>query len=595
MKKIIAILLMLTLLCGSFVACTGDGEETDAPAGATLADAVEYLNTMYKGDEGKKTPADYILIAQVPIGETSFPITWTTDLEGAEIVSENGTYTVKLPGKNDAELEYTLTATISDSEGKSETKTFKRVLPVYDNSAAVTEPKEGEVYKLFLVQANVGKTLFATAETQNNENKYIMTTEDPKAGVEFQIEAADGGVKIYTMINGVKNYVYAKTTTAEDGKVSKYIGYSTENSSIYTYHADVKAWFTTIDNLDYVVGTYSSYETICISESSYITPENTGISQFALGFMTKAAADEFVPDDTPKDPTELTAIKDINAIGEKLEHNTNTVEKYLVQGTITEIKSEQYGNMYIADAEGNTLYIYGLYSKDGSVRYDAMETKPVVGDIITVMSQVCNYNGPQLKNAALQSIDTPPSNTTPIPDALKAADGTKVAVKGTVKTVDTAWSDQYNNISVTIVDEAGNELYIYRLATKVEQGDIIIVTGEMATYNNNRQIAAGAIAEIKGHVEVTVEYKEMTIPQAIAAADGELVSVKGTVKSIDTAWSDQYNNISVTITDDAGNTLYIYRLATNVNVGDVVIIKGKVGSYNGAKQIAQGATAEIVK
>ncbi len=592
MKKILSFILVLAMLCTAFVACTGNGGEGTEATGATLADAVEYLNAMYKSDEGKKTPADYLLIAQVPVGDVKFPITWTASLEGIEIVSENGTYTVKLPSKNETEVEYTLTATVSDAEGNTETKTFKRILPVYDNSAAVTEPKEGEVYKLFMVQANVGKTLFATNKSQNNENKYILTSDDPKEGAEFQVEAADGGIKIYTMIDGVKTYVYAKTTTAEDGKVSKYIGFSAENSSVYTYHADVKAWFTKIDNLDYVVGTYSSYETICISESSYITAENTGISQFALGFMTKAAADEFVPVETPKDPTELTAIKDINAIGEKLEHNTNTVEKYLVQGTVTEIKSEQYGNMYIADAEGNTLYIYGLYDKNNT-RYDAMGTKPVVGDIITVMSQVCNYNGPQLKNAVLQSIDTPIEDTTSIPDALKAADGTKLAVKGTVKTEDGAWSDTYGNMSVTIVDDAGNELYIYRLATKVTVGDVIIVTGEMATYNNNRQIAQGATAEIKGHVDIKVDYKEMTIPQVLAAADGELVQVKGTVKSIDTAWSDDYKNISVTIVDEAGNTLYLYRLSTKVEVGNVIVVKGKVGSYNGAKQIAQGATAEI--
>ena len=413
MKKFLAILLLLSMLCMSFVACTGgEGEETTpdtttppAEEAATLADAVEYLNSMYKSDEGKKTPADYLLIAQVPIGDVKFEITWTVDLEGIEIVPENGTYTVKLPSKNETETAYTLTATVKDAAGASETKSFGRVLPVYDNSAAVTDPQEGESYKLFLVQANVGKTLFLTTKTQNNENKFILSTATPADGAEFMVEKADGGVKIYTMVDGVKTYVYAHTTTSADGKISKYVGYSTENSSVFTYQANVNAWFTKCDGVDYVFGTYSSYETACISESSYITPENTGLTQFVVAFMNKAAADEFVPEEAPKDPTELTSIKDASAIGEKLEHNTNTVEKYLVKGEITEIKSEQYGNMYIKDAEGNTLYIYGLYSKDGTVRYDAMTDKPQVGDTITVMSQICNFNGPQLKNAALQKLE----------------------------------------------------------------------------------------------------------------------------------------------------------------------------------------------
>ena len=503
MKKFLAILLLLSMLCATFVACTGnDGEETtpttDPAEVATIADAVEYLNSMYKSDEGKKTPADYLLIAQVPIGEVKFEITWTVDHEGIEIVAENGTYTVKLPSKNETEVTYTLTATVKDAEGNTEVKTFTRTLPVYDNSAAVTDPQEGEVYKLFLVQANVGKTLFLTNKSQNNENKFILGSATPAEGAEFMVEKADGGIKIYTTIDGVKTYIYAHTTTAADGKISKYVGFSAENSSVFTYKADVNAWLTICDGAEYVFGTYSSYETACISESSYITPENTGLTQFVVSFMNKDAADAFVPNEAPKDPTTLTPIKDILAIGEKLEHNTNTVEKYLVKGEITEIKSEQYGNMYIKDAEGNTLYIYGLYSKDGSVRFDAMTDKPAVGDTITVMSQVCNYNGPQLKNAALQSLEKPVSNTTPISEAVaigeklthNTATEEKYLIKGTVTEVaNTTYGNMY------IQDEAGNKIYIYglydkdgavrydALTDKPVAGDTITVLSVVSNYN----------------------------------------------------------------------------------------------------------------
>jgi hypothetical protein len=51
--------------------------------------------------------------------------------------------------------------------------------------------------------------------------------------------------------------------------------------------------------------------------------------------------------------------------------------------------------------------------------------------------------------------------------------------------------------------------------------------------------------------------------------------------------------MSVTIKDADGNTLYIYRLATQVGLGDEITVTGSVGSYNDAKQIAQGATAVI--
>ncbi len=50
--------------------------------------------------------------------------------------------------------------------------------------------------------------------------------------------------------------------------------------------------------------------------------------------------------------------------------------------------------------------------------------------------------------------------------------------------------------------------------------------------------------------------------------------------------------MSVDVTDGT-TTLNAYKLATQVGVGDVIVIYGKVGSYNDTKQIAEGATAEI--
>ncbi len=527
MKKFLAIFLMLSMLLTAFVACKGgegdettaDPEGTEAPAGATIDDAVEYLTSMYKTDEGKKTPSDYQLIAQVPIDGVKFEVTWKVDLETITLTLENGLYTVDLPSKNETETTYTLTATVKDASGATVEKSFTRVLPVYDNSAAVTEPKEGEVYKLFMVQASLGKTLFLKGETQNNENKFIMTSENPAEGLEFMVEKATGGVKIYTTIGGVKNYIYAYTTTAEDGKVSKYVGYSAENSSIFTYHADVNAWFTKCNNIDYTFGTYGSYSTACISESTYINAENTGISQFVVAFMSKEAADVFVPSEGPKDPTTLTSIKDILAIGEKLEHNANTVEKYLVTGVVTEIQNETYGNLYIADAEGNTIYVYGIYDKDGTTRYDAMANKPAVGDTITVISIVSNYNGPQLKNAAVQSIEKPVSNTTPITEAVaigdKLAHNTsteeKYLIKGTVTEVK---NTTYGNLY--IVDEAGNSIYVYgmydeagnrydAMTDKPEAGDTVTVLSIISNYNG-AQLKNAVLKElVKGAGAPTTE------------------------------------------------------------------------------------------
>ena len=108
-----------------------------------------------------------------------------------------------------------------------------------------------------------------------------------------------------------------------------------------------------------------------------------------------------------------TSIEDANAAGNALENKgDSSAEKYLVSGEITEIKSDKYGNMYLKDAAGNTMYVYGLYSEDGAIRFDAMEVKPAVGDTITVLGVLSNYNGAQVKNAWLVA-HTPKATDTP--------------------------------------------------------------------------------------------------------------------------------------------------------------------------------------
>ncbi len=177
-----------------------------------------------------------------------------------------------------------------------------------------------------------------------------------------------------------------------------------------------------------------------------------------------------------------------------------------------------------------------------------------------------------------------------IPEALEAADGTDVIVKGTVSFVNEAWNTTFNNMNVTIKDKDGNELYIYRLATKVEVGDIITVTGKMGTYNSARQIAQGATAVITGHEDIEVVYDEVTIPEAIASADDRLVTFSGTVTDIAGDWNG--NTMNLTVSDAAGNSIYLYKLSTEVALYDIITVKGVVGTHNDNKQIVS-ATAEI--
>ena len=405
MKKILSFILVLIMCLGVFAACTPNNQE---PAAATLDDAKTYLAELYK-DSNPKPDKDYDVVGKVIVNGVTFTVTWASNDEAITIKesTKKDFYTVDIPAENAAEKAYVLTATITDAEGATATVEVNKTLPVYKNvEGATTTLVEGTAYKFFFDQKSVGKVLFLLAEATNADNKFIKTTIDPKAAPDFYVEAIDGGYKFYTDVNGTKTYLRAATTKSDDGKISKYLGFDT-TGTVFKYNDSYDAWYTTIDGINYVMGTYGTYETASLSEDSYYKTEDKRATQYALTVITKEAAEAMKPTEGPADPTELTSIVDILAIATAKDNGAYTVEKYLVKGLVTEIKSEQYGNLYIADENGNTIYVYGLYSKDGTNRFDVMETKPVAGDTITIMGIVGKYNDePQFKNAWLMEIET---------------------------------------------------------------------------------------------------------------------------------------------------------------------------------------------
>ncbi len=112
-----------------------------------------------------------------------------------------------------------------------------------------------------------------------------------------------------------------------------------------------------------------------------------------------------------------------------------------VYGKVTKVANETYGNLYLQDSEGNEIYVYGLYSGKVSecypngtwtsskgVRYDKMEDKPVVGDVIAVYGPMDEYNGTQqVKNGILLYYVTKTERQT----ATKPEEPKEITVTGT--------------------------------------------------------------------------------------------------------------------------------------------------------------------
>ena len=118
MKKTLALVLALVLCLGAFAACGESDEKAPAAKGATLEEAKSYLFNMFK-DNAEAPSVDFDVVAKVIIDGTPFDVTWSASIEEVKVIESKreSFWTVDLPFKNEAEKDYTLTATIKDAKG----------------------------------------------------------------------------------------------------------------------------------------------------------------------------------------------------------------------------------------------------------------------------------------------------------------------------------------------------------------------------------------------------------------------------------------------------------------------------------------------
>lgn len=534
---------------------------------------------------------------QLPVVGTYYDdvvISWTSDNE-AIVIAEDGTATVTVP---DSKLVVKLTATITCGE-VTETK----VIDVTLDKKPLTAGQAAEIGG-------------AKEHNTYTDGKYLI------AGIVTEV------------YNDTYGNMYIKD---ELGNVLTVYG---------TYSADGSVRYDAMESKpvagDYVVllGVLGQYNGTAQTKNAWIVSWTT-------------------PTDIPT----------ANATGTA---NPNyTADKYLVTGTVTEVANTQYGNLYIEDAQGNKLYLYGLYDQLGN-RYDAMTKAPAVGDTITVLTVLGAYkDAPQGKNATLvahtvaeggdqggedggeeesgplTSLKTGDQVVIVAPAYNMALSATKVATYYNVGVDVSAGFGSITDAEIWVVTVNSDGSYTFTSLT----GKVLAMAADYSSLNEEGENKSWALEAKEGaegifYLKNTVRgnylewyasknnwstygtsdlsdlfelsfyrptdatvgggetggetggeggetgSKEVTIPEALKAADGTEVIVSGRVIEAD-EWNTQYNNMSVTIIDDAGNTLYIYRLGTQVTVGDIITVTGKMATYFENRQIGQGATAVV--
>ena len=167
------------------------------------------------------------------------------------------------------------------------------------------------------------------------------------------------------------------------------------------------------------------------------------------------------------------------------ETSNNPTKRYYIRATIVKVSNPAYGEMTIADETGE-IYVYGVYSADGSVGYANFEEKPVKGDEVLLHCTLNTYNGtPQVKNARLieftpgakEDIDASSYTEMSIADARDTELGAKVRVTGVVARI--TYANGMKPSGVYLVDGT-NSIYVYDgdIAGQVAIGNKITVLGE---------------------------------------------------------------------------------------------------------------------
>lgn len=194
---------------------------------------------------------------------------------------------------------------------------------------------------------------------------------------------------------------------------------------------------------------------------------------------------------------------------------------------------------------------------------------------------------------------------------------------GTVTKINTAYDAGYKNITVTIVCSGYPDYPImcYRLkgdgCENIAVGDLITVTGTLTNYSGTIEYTSGCelLELVAGGGDSSliedapqVDYTTMTEAELLEAAYAleagdsftDAVTLTGAITSIDTEWSEDYQNITVTIQvgDYSQYPIQCFRLkgdgASTLAVGDTITVTGTITNYSGTVEFTSGCTLDSV-
>ena len=371
MKKIISILLMLALCLGLFAGCNPETTDPTEPAASDLSNAKTFLFKMYNTagkDEENKFLADKDLTTVVVVGGVNYPVTWTVEItagpaDSVKITESDSANAVKLDimEQPEEELHYTLTGTVTDEAGNTESMSLKCFTPAV---------KKVEISDDKIVIFNADSGMYVTGtdylytSSSGSQKHELVLTEDKSAALALTIrENGDGTVTFVT----------------DDGKFLM-----SDGTNVQLVDAEN-------DNTAFVLESAENGQFIKCAKATY--NDNPQYLEIYSGYLTvygmneaKAAIYTFQFETAPNQAAILDAAYSLGT-GETLVDGP-----YTLTGVISSIDTafdSTYGNITVTIVcDGDTARPMMCYRLKGEGA-----DKLAVGDTITVTGQIKNYNG----------------------------------------------------------------------------------------------------------------------------------------------------------------------------------------------------------
>ena len=648
MKKFLAILLMLTLLCTSFVACTGNGGEVTDVQSYPEQDAIDYIKAMYK-KEAEVTAADFTRVSVVSIDGVQYKVVWTAEVTaGTDPVNivENAdgiTVTVDVPEKATAEVAYTLTATITDYYGNTVSASFNHKVPPYavmsyaEYAAAADDTS--------LVVSGVISGIFSKTNGSSGNGMYIQDVK------------GEGGYYVYGFADGKDPEadlgLKVGMSVIVTGVKDTYNGlYEIVNASVEISNSEI----TAVAPIDYTE-TYKSAADLAVEaltgkqsmlvtlKGVEITGQEEGSGYYKFKLADKEAYIRISSSNNCITKDEITAFKaahtenfgntaditgiiqlyngnfylipaDANALA-----NFKKVEKTDAEKVATEAENLTFqssiannGEYALAQAGANYSDVKITWKSDNAAAVvtgdKLVVTLPKADSVVKLTATLTCGKETATKTIEVKLYAGAKSYADIVDMAYGLADGTALdgtyRLYGVITKIDTAWSDQYNNITVTIQigDKADKLIMCYRLkgdgAKDLKVGDAITVEGKLKNYKGTIEFDAGCILVGMGEVIAP----ETIVENAYKLEDGKALdgtyTLTGVITKVDTAWSEQYGNITVTIQvgELTDKLIQCYRLkgdgAKDLKVGDKITVTGTLKNYKGTIEFDAGCTLDAV-